>query len=59
VIGIGIQYLGDLFSQYQSWENALRHFYSGNSKNKSREVSRYVKAVLAKAKHFEQSLGHL
>jgi soluble lytic murein transglycosylase-like protein len=45
----GIQYLGDLYKMYVSWEKVLRHYHSGNPNSKRAVTNRYVKKVLKRA----------
>jgi soluble lytic murein transglycosylase-like protein len=45
----GIQYLGDLYKMYVSWEKVLRHYHSGNPNSKREVTNRYVKKVLKRA----------
>jgi soluble lytic murein transglycosylase-like protein len=45
----GIQYLGDLYKMYVSWEKVLRHYHSGNPNSKRSVTNRYVKKVLKRA----------
>jgi soluble lytic murein transglycosylase-like protein len=46
----GIQYLGDLYKMYVSWEKVLRHYHSGNPNSKREVTNRYVKKVLKRAR---------
>ena len=45
----GIQYLGDLYKMYVSWEKVLRHYHSGNPNSKRPVTDRYVKKVFKRA----------
>jgi len=45
----GIQYLGDLYKMYVSWEKVLRHYHSGDPNSKRVVTNRYVKKVLRRA----------
>jgi soluble lytic murein transglycosylase-like protein len=45
----GIQYLGDLYKMYVSWEKVLRHYHSGDPNSKRAVTNRYVKKVLKEA----------
>jgi soluble lytic murein transglycosylase-like protein len=45
----GIQYLGDLYKMYVSWEKVLRHYHSGNPNSKRPVTNQYVKKVLRRA----------
>jgi len=45
----GIQYLGDLYKMYVSWEKVLRHYHSGNPNSKRAVTNQYVKKVLKRA----------
>jgi len=45
----GIQYLGDLYKMYVSWDKVLRHYHSGNPNSKRPVTNRYVKKVLKRA----------
>lgn len=51
-VRIGIQYLGDLFLQYNDWNKALVHFYSGSGNNRTTDTLRYVKSVQNKIKQY-------
>jgi soluble lytic murein transglycosylase-like protein len=42
----GIQYLGDLYKMYVSWEKVLRHYHSGNPNSKRPVTNPYVEKVL-------------
>jgi len=46
----GIQYLGDLYKMYVSWEKVLRHYHSGNPNSKRPVTNQYVKKVLKRAR---------
>lgn len=52
-VRVMVWFLGDLLTQYGSWDKALRFYCSGNSENKSPQVNRYVKSVLTKAKEYK------
>ncbi len=45
----GIQYLGDLYKMYVSWEKVLRHYHSGNPNSKRPVTNQYVKKVMTRA----------
>jgi len=45
----GIQYLGDLYKMYVSWEKVLRHYHSGNPNSNRAVTNQYVKKVLKRA----------
>ncbi len=45
----GIQYLGDLYKMYVSWDKVLRHYHCGNPNSKRPVTNRYVKTVLKRA----------
>ncbi len=45
----GIQYLGDLYKMYVSWEKVLRHYHSGNPNSKRPVTNQYVKKVMTQA----------
>ncbi len=45
----GIQYLGDLYKMYVSWEKVLRHYHSGDPNSKRPVTNQYVKNVLKRA----------
>jgi len=45
----GIQYLGDLYKMYVSWEKVLRHYHSGDPNSKRAVTNQYVKKVLKRA----------
>ena len=46
----GIQYLGDLYKMYVSWDKVLRHYHSGNPNSKRPVTNQYVKKVLKRAR---------
>jgi soluble lytic murein transglycosylase-like protein len=45
----GIQYLGDLYKMYVSWDKVLRHYHSGNPNSKRPVTNQYVKKVFKRA----------
>jgi soluble lytic murein transglycosylase-like protein len=46
----GIQYLGDLYKMYVSWDKVLRHYHSGNPNSKRPVTNQYVSKVLTRAR---------
>lgn len=49
-VWVGVQYLADLRAWRKDWDKVLRHYYSGNSYNRTTDVNRYVESVMRRAK---------